>query len=53
MRHLHKGGIILIEGSVCFEITFVELHVLTTVTVNRLLNIMYFKGSKVSLILLR
>ena len=44
MRRLYKGG-------VCFEITF--LKSLTTVTVNRFLNIMYFKGSSVSLILQR
>ena len=45
MRPLYKGG-------VCFEITF--LKSLTTVTVHRFfLNIMYFKGFSVSLILQR
>ena len=43
MRCLYKGG-------VCLEITF--LKSLTTVTVNRFLSIMYFKGSNVSVILL-
>ena len=36
----------LFEGGVCFEITF--LKSLTTVTVNRFLNIMYRKGSNLS-----
>ena len=41
----------LFEGGVCFDITF--LKSLTTVTVNRFLNIMYLKGSNLPLILLR
>ena len=41
----------LFEGGVCFEITF--LKSLTTVTVNRFLNIIYLKGSNLPLILLR
>ena len=60
-RRLFEGGVYsraafiqglrLFEGGVCFGITF--LKSLTTVTVNCFLTIMYFKGSNVSLILLR